>query len=107
MDTQTTDAALQPRIKKVPYRIAEHAQTVDDNRQAKPWPERQPWCHLHVLFSTPAEQTSPLRKLDWQTESEEAQRSRTQDYASDAYGEYDDYDRHNIGQDMSDKCSPS
>ena len=70
----TSLTALQPGIKQVPHRIAEHVEGVDDNRQAQPRPEGQPGGHLHVLTSFPAEQTSPAGNLDGQPESEEAQR---------------------------------
>ena len=69
----TSLTALQPGIQQVSHRIAEHVEGVDDNRQAKPWPESQVWRHLHVFPPFPAEQTTPARNLGWQPESEEAQ----------------------------------
>ena len=71
--------------------------------RGKTGPESQPWRYLHELTPFPAEQTSPLRNRERQAVSEEAQRSNTQDYASDVDAESDDYDRHNIGDHMSDR----
>ena len=62
----------QPWIEQVPHRVTEHVQTVDCNRQAKTRPQSQPWRRLHILTPFSAEHTSPARKVDWQTESEEA-----------------------------------
>ena len=104
--SNSASAAPQPRVKQVPHRITEHVETVNGNSQGKTGPESQPRGRLHEFAPFPAEQSSPLRSPEWQTESEEAQRSNTQDYASCAYAESDNHDRHNIGDDMSDKCFP-
>ncbi len=48
----------QPWIEQVPHRVTEHVS--------------QPWRRLHILTPFSAEHTSPARKVDWQTESEEA-----------------------------------
>ena len=76
---------------------------VDDNRQEQPRPERQPGRLLHVPTPFRAEQASPVGTPGGQTESEETQRSQTQDVAADADAENDDDDRHDIGHDMSDQ----
>ena len=55
----------QPGVKQVPHRVAEHVEGVDDNRQAQPRPDRQPWRHLHVLAPFPAEHASPARNPGW------------------------------------------
>ena len=46
--------APQPRIEQVLEGISEHVEGVDDNRQAKPGPERQPGGLLHELAPFPA-----------------------------------------------------
>ena len=48
-------AALQPRVKQVTHRIAEHVQTVNGYRQTKTGPESQPWRLLHVFAPLPTE----------------------------------------------------
>ncbi len=92
--------APQPGIEQVPHGVAEHIETVNDNRQAKPWPERQPGRLLHVLASFPAEHPSPAGHLDGQPESEEAQRGLGNDDPANVDREDDDDRRHNIGQHM-------
>ena len=68
----TALATAQSRIEQVSEGISEHVEGVDDNRQAEPGPERQPWGYLHVLTSFPTEQTPPAGNVRWQTKSEEA-----------------------------------
>ena len=102
----TALTAPQPRIEQVPHGIAEHVEGVDDNRQANPRPERQPRRRLHVSAPFPAEHPSPTGKVDGQTESQEAQRRLRHNHPPDVDAKYDDDDSRNIGQDMSDKCSP-
>ena len=100
-DTKTALTAPHPRVEQVPHRVAEHVGGVDDNRQAKSWPERQPWRHLHVATPFTAEHGTPVRNLGWQTESQEAQSSRGDNYPPDVDAEDDDDGRYNIGQHMS------
>ena len=96
----TALTAPQPGIQQIPHGIAEHVETVDDNRQAQAWPERQPRRRLHVSAPFPAEHPSPAGKVDGQTESQEAQRRLRQNHPPDVDGEDDDEGRHNIGQRM-------
>ena len=104
-DAVTALTTPHPGIQQVPHRVAEHVQTVNGNSQGKAGPESQPWRLLHVSAPFPAEHTSPLRNRGWQTVSEEAQSGHTQDHPPDVDAKYDDYDRHNIGQDVPDKRS--
>ncbi len=90
----------QPRIEQVPEGISEHVEGVDDNRQAKPRPERQPGGLLHVPAPFPAEHASPVRNAGWQTVSEEAQRSQRHNHPPDVNGEDNDDGCHKIGQHM-------
>ena len=100
----TSLTVLQPGIEQVSYRIAEHVEGVNDNRQEKSRPESQPRRHLHVQASFPAEHATPTRYLEGQPISEEAQRRLGNDNAANVYGEDDDDDRHHdIGQDMPDQ----
>ena len=71
--TEAPPTTPQPRVEQVPHRVAEHVQALHDNRQAQPWPERQPRRHLHELTPFPA-QPSPAGNRNRQTESREAQR---------------------------------
>ena len=70
----TALAAPQSWVEQIPEGIAEHVEGVDGNRQGKTGKESQPWRHLHVFTSFPAEQTSPPRNRGWEPVSEEAQR---------------------------------
>ena len=98
-------AAPEPGVEEVPHGVAEHVETVNDNSQERPRPERQPWRHLHVLTPFPAEHTSPAQEspmADRIRGSSEKPQLRITPPTVDA--EYDDDDRHNIGHDMSDQC---
>ena len=55
----TTLTAPQPGVEQVPEGVTEHVEGVDGNRQAKPRPQGQVRCHLHVLATFPAEQGQP------------------------------------------------
>ena len=99
----TALSAPEPGIEQIPHGIAEHVEGVDDNRQGRTRPESQPWRQLHVFTPFPAEHTTPARNLQWQTESEEAQRGLGNDDPADVDGEDDDDGCHNIGQDMADQ----
>ena len=65
--------APQPGVEQVPEGVAEHIETENDQRQAQPRPERQPWGTLHVLTSLLAEHSPPARNLGGHSESEKAQ----------------------------------
>ena len=90
-------------IQQVPEGVTEHVEGVDDNCQAEPRPERQPWRHLHESTPFAAQHPSPAGNLRGQTESEEAQRRLTDNHPADVDGEDDDDGRHNIGQHMADQ----
>ena len=49
-----TLTAAQSGVEQVPEGVTEHVEGVDDNRQAKTRPERQPWRYLHVETSFPS-----------------------------------------------------
>ena len=93
----TALSAAQSGIGQVSHRVAEHVETVDDNRQTKPRPESQVWRHLHVFPPFLAEQATPFRSPERQIVSQEAQSSGSQDVASYVYREDDDDDSGNIG----------
>ena len=96
----TALTASQSGIEQIAHGIAEHVEGVDDNRQAKPGPDCQPWGHLHVLTPFPTEQATPAGNARGQTKSEEAQGSLCHNHSPDVDGEDDDEGRDNIGQDM-------
>ena len=79
----TSLTAPQPGIEQIPHGIAEHVETVNGNSQGKTRPERQPGRLLHELTPFPAEHRSPAGNLDGQPESEEAQRSLTDNHPPD------------------------
>ena len=78
----TAVTAPQPRVEQVPEGVAEHVEGVDDKRQAKPRPERQPGRHLHVFAPFAAEHPAPAGNAREQAEAEEAQRSLGNDDAA-------------------------
>jgi len=65
--------APEPWVEQVPEGISEHVETVDDQRQEKPRPERQPGRLLHEPAPFAAEHPSPAGHLGWQHESGETQ----------------------------------
>ena len=73
-------SAPQPRIEQIPHGIAEHVESVNDNRQAKPRVECQPGRTLHELTPFLAEHPSPARNLEGQPVSEKAQRRLTDNH---------------------------
>ena len=99
----TALTAPQPGIEQIAHGIAEHVETVDDQRQEKSRPERQPGRLLHVLTPFPAQHTAPTGNLGGQPESEKAQRRLGNDDPANVDREDDDEGRHDIGQHMADQ----
>ena len=98
--TVTALTASQPRVEQIPHGVAEHVETENDHRQAKPRQESQRWRHFHESTPFPAEHTAPAGNLDGQTKSEEAQRSLSDNHPPDVDREDDDDRCHDIGQHM-------
>ena len=93
--------ASQSGIKQVSHRVAEHVEGVDEIRQGKTGKERQPWGHLHVLTSFPAEIPPQLGILGGNPNPRKLKdASQIITPPPDVDAEDDDDRRHNVGQHM-------
>ncbi len=64
----TSLTAPQPGIEQIAHGIAEHVEAVDDKRQDKSRPERQPGSLPHVLAPFPTQHAAPAGNLGGQPE---------------------------------------
>ena len=77
-----------------------HADTVYADTEGDTGPDSQPGSLVHVLPSLDAKHASPTGIRGRNTDAEEAEASLGQNIAGHGHAKSDNYDGHNVGQDI-------